>query len=336
MNIASLISTLAVVFWIVFFLLLALVAYRAVKKTPLRRGKTWIVSTGVAAFILTTLSSGLVFINPQERGVVVSAVSPAGYRTEALTPGLRWIIPFAETVVRYPISRQTYTMSIATNEGAIQGDDSITARTSDGQQIYVDASVIYQIDPAKVVQVHIQWQDRYAELVRAQSRGIIRDVVSQYKVAEVISTKRTEMTQKIKDALKLKVEDNGLLLDDFVLRNITFSDEYAASIEQKQIAEQQAEQAKLVVEQKIQEANQAREVAKGLADASVTKAQGEADSRLIQAKAEAEALNLIAEALKNNPNLLNYQYITTLNPNVQVMMVPSGSQFILPYPTATP
>lgn len=184
--------------------------------------------------------------------------------------------------------------------------------------------------------MHIQWQDRYVELIRAQSRGIIRDIVSQYKVEEVISTKRSVMVQEITDAMKIKIEDNGLILDDFVLRNITFSTEYAASIEQKQIAEQQAQQAKLVVEQKKQEAEQAREVAKGLADASVTKAQGEADARLIKAKAEAEALNMIAEVLKTNPNLLNYQYITTLNPNVQVMMLPSGSQFILPYPTATP
>ena len=38
-------------------------------------------------------------------------------------------------------------MSIAPSEGAIQGDDSITARTSDGQEIFVDASVIYAIDP---------------------------------------------------------------------------------------------------------------------------------------------------------------------------------------------
>ena len=52
-------------------------------------------------------------------------------------------------------------MSIAPSEGAVQGDDSITARTADGQEIFVDASVIYAIDPAKVVQVHIDWQDRY-------------------------------------------------------------------------------------------------------------------------------------------------------------------------------
>ncbi len=196
----------------------------------------------------------------------------------------------------------------------------------------MDASIIYSIDPTKVVQVHINWQDRYAELIRAQARGIIRDAVSQYRVEEVVSTKRFELVDMITTEMEKKVQENGLILDDFVLRNITFSAEYAASVEQKQIAEQQAQQAKLVVEQKKQEADQVRETAKGAADAAVTRAQGEADARLIQADAEAKALAMIAAVLRENPQLLTYQYITKLAPNVQVMLVPSDNPFILNIP----
>ena len=58
-------------------------------------------------------------------------------------------------------------MSIAPSEGEIAGDDSITARTADGQEIFVDASIIYSIEPSQVIQVHIDWQDTYVEgLVR--------------------------------------------------------------------------------------------------------------------------------------------------------------------------
>ncbi|PKN89972.1 MAG: hypothetical protein CVU45_04925, partial [Chloroflexi bacterium HGW-Chloroflexi-7] len=131
---------------------------------------------------------------------------------------------------------------------------------------------------------------------------------------------------------RVKMEENGLFLYDFVLRNIAFSPEYAASVEQKQIAEQQAQQAELVVEQKKQEAEQARQVAKGAADAAVTRAEGEAQARLIQAEAEAKAMLLIAEVLKNNPNLLNYQYITKLSEDISVMLVPSDAPFVLPFP----
>ena len=159
-------------------------------------------------------------------------------------------------------------MSIATGEGQVVGDDSITARTADGQEVSIDASVIFSIDPNQVVEVHITWQDRYMnDLVRPLARGVIRDVISQYGVEDVYSTKRTEMTQQITDSLRQKLDDNGLLLTDFVLRNITFSPEYAASVEQKQIAEQLAQQARLSVEQRKQEAEQARQVAQGSADA---------------------------------------------------------------------
>ncbi len=332
MNIASLLQGISVFVWLILIGIIALVVLRAARKSPMKNGKTLVIIFLVVAIVLTAVSAGLVFINPEERGVVISAFSPQGYRSEALQPGLNWIIPFAENVVIYPISRQTYTMSIASSEGAVQGDDSIAARTFDGQEIYVDASIIFSIDPTKVVQVHIQWQDRYTDLVRAQARGIIRDAVSQYRVEEVVSTKRFELVQRITEAMRAKVEDNGLILDDFVLRNIAFSTEYAASVEQKQIAEQQAQQAKFVIEQKKNEAEQAREVAKGLADAAVTKAQGEADARLIQAEAEAKALLMIADVIKQNPAILTYQYITKLSPNVQVMLVPSESPFLFTIP----
>ena len=346
MNVASIIKIFAAVAWLVFFGLIVIVALRASRNKNVKGAVTILLVVLGAAIVLSIASAGLVFIQPEERGVVVSALQPGGYRSEPLQPGLRWIIPFFENVIVYPISRQTYTMSIATNEGDIQGDDSIAARTADGQEIFVDASVIYSIDPAKVVKLHIDWQDRYTEeLVRPLARGVIRDVVSQYKVEAVVTSKRVEMTTKITNDMQQKLEDNGLSLINFILRNITFSPEYAASVEQKQVAEQQAQQAKFVVEQRRQEAEQARQVAQGQADAVVINAQGAADARLIQADAEAKALQFIAAALKNNDNLLLYQYINQLSPDIQVMLVPNDNPYLLtlptlptatPEPTATP
>ncbi len=329
MNISVLIRGISFVMWMLLFGAVALVVIRASRGKPMRSGTLVIIVFAVLAILVSTVSAGLVFIQPNERGVVITAVAP-GYRAAALQPGINWIIPFVESVVTYPISRQTYTMSIAPSEGRVQGDDSITARTADGQEIYMDASVIYQIDPNKVIQVHIQWQNRYEELVRAQARGIIRDMVSKYGVEEVYSTKRDELVKRIYETLQVKLEDNGLMLVDFVLRNITFSPEYSASVEQKQIAEQQAQQAKLIVEQKKQEAEQARQTAQGRADAAVIEAKGRADARIIEADAEAKALELIAKVIRDNPSLLNYQYITKLSPTIQTLLLPSNAPFILP------
>jgi len=333
MNIATLVGGVASLSWLIVIGLVALVVARAARGRPIKNAATLIIITAALAIVFSSASAGVVFISPEERGVVISAVAPKGYREAPLTPGLNWVIPFAETVVRYPISKQTYTMSIAPNEGQVAGDDSIYARTADGQQVMVDASVIFSIDPTQVVRVHIAWQDRYADgLVRAQSRGIIRDVISQYSIEQVNTSKRTEMTNIIRGIMAEKLKENGLFLDDYILRNIAFSEEYAASVEQKQIAEQQAQQAKFVVEQKKQEAEQARQIAQGRADAVVIESKGDAQARLISAEAEAKSLDLIASALRDKPELLNYQYITKLSPNIQTMLLPSNAPFLLPVP----
>jgi len=291
------------------------------------------VAALVGALIFTVVGAGLVFIEPYEMGVVITVLGEGGLRPEPLSPGLHWIIPFLERVETYPVARQTFTMAKTPSEGETGGEMTVEARTLDGQRIFVDSSVIYEINPAQVINLHIRWQHRYEQdLIHPETRGIIRDVVSRYRVDEVVSTKRFEVTDEISRRLKEVLAANGLTLVDFVLRDITFTPEYAQSIEQKQIAEQQALQAKFVVEQKKQEAEQARQVAQGQADAAVIQAKGEAEARLIQARAEAEALKLIAEALASNPNLLTYEYISKLSPGIRVILVPSNAPFILPLP----
>jgi regulator of protease activity HflC (stomatin/prohibitin superfamily) len=337
MNVAEMLRAVSTVAWLLAFLVIGLAVFRASRNQPFKAAGTLVAVGVVTALVLTAVSAGLVFIQPEDRGVVISAVAPEGYRQQALLPGLHWIIPFAENVIRYPISRQTYTMSIAPSEGQVAGDDSVDTRTSDGQQVKIDASVIYSIKPTEVVNVHIAWQDRYsADLVRPLTRGIIRDGAAAYTAEQIVTEKRADMINGITDKLRAKLEANGLVLDEFILRNITFSPEFAASIEQKQIAEQQAKQAAFVVDQKRQEAEQARQTAQGAADARVIASKGDAEARLINAEAEAKALELIAAALRGNPDLITYQYVQKLAPGIQVMLVPNNSPFLLPLPTLTP
>ena len=227
-------------------------------------------------------------------------------------------------------------MSIAPLEGQVQGDDSVSARTSDVQEVLIDSSVIFSVDPTRVIDIHIAWQSRYElQFVRPQARGIIRDEAARFRVDEIVSNKRDELTQAIQDKLTEKFEDEGLVLVDFVLRNIQFTPEYAASVEQKQIAEQKALQAEFTVREKTQEALQAIETAMGQKQAAILEAEGRAEARLIEAKAEKDALELIASALRDNPDLLTFEYIQKLSPGIQVMLVPSENPFLLPLPSLT-
>ena len=344
MNVANVVNILASVAWLLVVGSVIFAGYTVTRGGKARSMVGLVIGAIVLAILLSVASAGLVFVQPQDRGVVISALQPTGIREQALQPGLRWIIPFFETVVRYPISKQSYTMSISSDEGALAGDDSVSARTSDGQEVRIDSTVIFSVNPAEVVDLHVVWQARYLQdLVRPEARGIIRDEAAKFRVDQIYSTQRTEFTTRIENELRASLALNGLLLDTFVLRNITFTPEYAFSIEQKQIAEQEALRAQFVVEQREQEADQRRAEARGIRDANVIEAEGRAESNvieaegratanLIEAEVQAQALKLIGASLATNPDLLQYFYVQNLADNVNVMLVPANSPFLFPLP----
>ena len=75
-----------------------------------------------------------------------------------------------------------------------------------------------------------------------------------------------------------------------------------------------------------------RNLAEGRRDQLKTEASGEAEATLLKADAQAKALKLISESLNNEPQLLTYEYINKLSPNIRVMLVPNNSPLMLPLP----
>src|SRR5262245_33489808 len=126
MNVAAFLGILATVAWVAVVGSFVYGAYRTSRRLGAGPAVTLIIGTLVAALLLTTASASVVFIQPEERGVVISALpGDQGVKQQALSPGLQWVVPFFQNVIPYRISRQTYTMSSATGEGQVSGDDSI-------------------------------------------------------------------------------------------------------------------------------------------------------------------------------------------------------------------
>ncbi len=286
----------------------------------------------VLGVALNALGAGLTFIDQTEVGVVISPLLPGGVRPDPLNAGIHWVLPFLESVNRFSISQQEYTMSGTFREGALEGNDAVEARTSDGQQVFIDATVRYSVDPVKAVELRRKWvtQDRYiSSFVRPTTRNVIYNTSARYKVEEIYGVKRAELQQVIFEQLVTEFAAQGLVLDAFQLRNITFTEEYAKSIEEKQVAEQNALRARFLVEQQIQEAERLREEARGQRDAAITKAEGDAQATVLRAQAEAEALRLVSEALAANPDLLTFRYIEKLAPTIRTALLPSNAPFIV-------
>ncbi len=285
----------------------------------------------VGSAFLASLNAGLVLVQPNEVGVVFrqTASGDAALR-EPLQPGLKWVVPFIDQVIIYDVGQQNVDMVGSVEAAQSRGTrPAVRAITKDGQQINMDVTVIFRVDATKINQVHRNWRNTYIDgFIVPQARSEVRNAVSLYGAEEIYSGGRATLENQIVEALRPVLEREGFLLTDVLIRDISFSEQFTDAIEQKQIAEQEAQRAAFRVQQAQQEAEQARVEAQGRADAAVIAAEGDAQATVIRAQAQAEALELINELLRENPNLIQWQYINTLGEKVRLIIIPSNSPFL--------
>jgi len=293
------------------------IAQNISRREPARLGVLITVVGIVIAALFFIMGAGVIEVQANEVGVVFNVLN-GKLSDEPLRAGMHIIIPGIQEVTIYSIAQQEYTMAAAITEGAVRGEDAVEALTADGQKVLLDVTVIYRISPVNANEVHLKWQDRYQNgLIRPTLRALTREVLGQYDVQEIYGAKRTELATNIKEQAQSRLARDGFEVIDVLVRNIQFSEEYINSIEQKQVAQQQALEAEFRVQQREQEAEQQRALARGQADAVKIRAEG-----------EAEALRLINEQLAQNPLLLQWRYIENLGDNVQMIIIPSNSPFL--------
>jgi len=87
---------------------------------------------------------------------------------------------------------------------------------------------------------------------------------------------------------------------------LSFSKEYTAAVEAKQVAQQEAERAKFVVE----------------------KAEQDRRSAVIRAQGEAEAAKMVSEAMKSNSNFLNLRKIEAARDIARVISKSSNKIYL--------
>lgn len=316
MVIARMLGLFAVLFWIGLVVYVATVLTRRSRREDVKFSIVLIVALIVLATLFSSTTAGLVVIDAGEVGVIFNSFT--GTRPVSLDPGMHFVTPYVETVYRYSTLEQVYTMSKITSEGQVQGDDSLWSPTLEGLQVGIDSSTRYKINPTKASFLHNNLRDYNNIVVRPAIRSIVRLHVSRHTVTDVYGPRRAEIQANIEQDMRTRFEPEGITLMSFDIRNVNFTEEYAKSIEAKQIAQQQAEQMQFVLDKETKEAQRKRVEASGIKDSAVIKAEG-----------DAQALKLISEALSTNPNLIQYRYIEKLAPNIQVMLVPSNSPFLL-------
>lgn len=329
-GISAIVGTLALLGFVIFLGGAALAVMSASQGRSARRGVTLALAGLVVGVLLSLVSQGILIVEPTQIGVIVNTLT--GDLEEPRRPGTSIVVPVVQTYYVYPINQQQYTMAGQEFEGQTRGNDSVQARSVDGQEVALDITVLYAINPEKVNTLHVRWQTGYQDnFVRPTVRGIVRQVVSGFQAEDIYGTGRAEMELQMTDAVGDRFDAEGLILTDLVVRDISFSELFRQAIEQKQIADQEAQRAQLQIRQRENEANQLRAQANGQRDARVAEAEGEAQAIVLQAQAEAEALRLVSEQIAANPSLIQYLYVQNLSDNVNIALVPANSPFLFDF-----
>ena len=268
--------------------------------------KKFLIPIGVL-FVALLLFNPFVTVPAGERGVVFSL--SGGTLNRQLGEGIHFVVPFVQSVVLYDVRTQTYTMSATQWEGEVRGDDSLTALTSDGQSVKVDLSVRYHPDPTKVANLHQEiGPDYVGKVIRPNARSQTRVVFAEYPVSDVYAAKREDIEKRIADGMRQSLAQSDIILDEVLLRDLRFSDTYAAAIEQKQIAQQNSQRMNYVL----------------------NKAEIEKQIQILNARGDAKAIELKGKAIAANSKITQYEYARKIAPNVGAIIT-DGQNVNVPF-----
>ncbi|MGP8322129.1 MAG: prohibitin family protein [Methanosarcinaceae archaeon] len=259
----------------------------------------------------------LVSIGAGEVGVKFSQFG--GVLPDELGEGLHIVPPWV-SVTKYSVRSEVYTMSSQSFEGDRTGDDQITALTNEGLMLGMDITVRYRLIPSDASDVHQTLGKEYAEkIIRPTIKSVIREVVSKHTAMEVYGEQRQIVASEMLNKLENAMSEDGIIVEEVLLRNVKLPDRVANAIEEKLQADQDAQRMVFIKQKEQLEAER-----------KVIEATGSAEATIIEATGEAEALRIINQEIAKNPDLISYKYIQMLQgQEIQTMIVPTDQGLIL-------